>query len=209
MPHSSGEVTSWLEGLLFLLLKLEKNDSIRVDLEVKRTSLWFSINKGLFLAIHTWSHNGTIIRKTSGKRPSMYFFPSAETSQRQAFAIKLSGFNRYQHQNHSTLKYKTFMYNYAYKKKCSLWGAIWSKSDKQQESFLFEVWKEKKWKFPRSLPPPSGPNDPQNIHLQRPEVGRQVLTIWDTHSSPLLERMTFLRNVFHYLLYWCSIHLHH
>lgn len=83
---------------------------------MKRTSLWFSINKGLFLAIHTWSHNGTIIRKTSGKRPSMYFFPSAETSQRQAFAIKLSGFNRYQHQNHSTLKYKTFMYNYAYKK---------------------------------------------------------------------------------------------
>lgn len=39
MPHSSGEVTSWLEELLFLLLKLEKNDSIRVDLEVKRTSL--------------------------------------------------------------------------------------------------------------------------------------------------------------------------
>lgn len=39
MPHSSGEVTSWLEELLFLLLKLEKNDSIRVDPEVKRTSL--------------------------------------------------------------------------------------------------------------------------------------------------------------------------
>lgn len=40
MPHSSGEVTSWLEELLFLLLNLEKkNDSIRVDLEVKRTSL--------------------------------------------------------------------------------------------------------------------------------------------------------------------------
>lgn len=83
MPHSSSKVTSWLGDLLSMFLKLEKKkktDSIRVDLKVKRTSLWFSINKGLFLAIHTWSHNGTIIRKISGKTSSVYFFPSAETS---------------------------------------------------------------------------------------------------------------------------------
>lgn len=57
-----------------------------------------------------------LLERLQGRDHQCIFFPSAETSQRQAFAIKLSGFNRYQHQNHSTLKYKTFMYNYAYKK---------------------------------------------------------------------------------------------
>lgn len=57
-------------------------------------------------------------------RDHQYIFPSAETSQRQAFAIKLSGFNRYQHQNHSTLKYKTFMHNYMYKKMFFVWSNL-------------------------------------------------------------------------------------
>lgn len=162
-----------------------------VDLEVKRICPWLdsSLTKGFFQLFAPHHTMKLLLERLQDRDHSACALSLWKNQPETSICCKVIWFNGYQHQNHSTLERKACMCNYI-PKKCSLWGAIFSKSDKQQESFLLGVWKEK-WKFPGHLPPPSGSSDPPNINLQRPEGGREVLTVSGTHPSSFREGVNF------------------